>query len=57
MKVHVVKDSSDKPVASFEPRSSEEGRLEPNIADDQKVEEADVPEDYATKLHVVYGNK
>ena len=57
MKVHVVRDRSGSPVASFEPKSSSESRLEPQISEDHKVEEAEVPEDYAMKLHVLYGNK
>jgi hypothetical protein len=57
MKVHIVKDKSGSPVASFEPRSSEESRLEPQVSADQEVEEVELPEDYATKLHVVYENK
>jgi hypothetical protein len=54
MKLRVLKDRNDNIVASFEATTGGEINLEPQVSEDQKIEEIDVPEDYASRPHVLY---
>ena len=64
MKIRVVKNRSGKIIATFESQVPSEmtmetqvGQLEPQVARGHKVEEMDVPEDYVSRLDMIYKKK
>jgi hypothetical protein len=54
-KVHVVKDQHGRPVATFahDPKSSN-AKAEPKILEGHRVEEVEVPDNFAANLHGIY---
>jgi len=54
MKVQVVRDRDGKAVASFEQKPAGALRLEPKVPAGHKVEEIEVPENYAANLAALY---
>jgi hypothetical protein len=54
MKINVVKDKSGKVVATFQTASGDGAQVKPITADGQKVEAAEVPDNYHSNLTSVY---
>ena len=64
MKVHVVKNKSGKIIATFEPQVTsaiqmepQVSQLEPQVSKGHKVEEIEMPEDYVSRLDILYKKK
>ena len=54
MRLKVVKDKSGKAVASYEHEQSGSPSLQPQVGTGHTVEDLEVPDDYAAKLHLIY---
>ena len=54
MEIHAVKDKKGKIVATFERKPGAAVTLEPELPRGHKVEKLQVPDDYTSKLHVIY---
>lgn len=54
MKVHVLKNKTGRVIATFEAGASVGSTLQPNVSKGHRLEEADLPRDYAARLDALY---
>jgi hypothetical protein len=54
MKIHVVKNSEGRIIASYEYRPTHVTQLQPQLPKGHVVEKIEVPDDYAFNLETVY---
>ena len=57
MKVNILKNKAGRVIASFEAEANTGLRLAPQVAKGQKLEQLEVPNDYRSRLDVVYKTK